>query len=514
MPSPTRIQDSPVASVRSKVSVRSKAPIQKSPVSKAPVLPEASDKSVKAVKAVKAVITKEIEEERNEVVRPSNRGPDAAPKDPPLVLIEEPSERATALPTIAAEEGASPGRARPLLQQINASLRRAKPGESPRRESPGRESSDQIQEKNLMLGAPEEGQHSNAGELVESRSARSVGKRSGSKRSGGMRSGNSGASRSSRTATSPIGEQDFEPLTRLGGGSFGDVYLVRRKTAPGQGLGPLYAMKALRKRSNQEESWLRYVRSERDVLAQSDHPFIVKLRYAFQTATKLFLVMDFCPGGDLETLLAPGRGPVPEERAKLYIAEILLAIRDLHDRHIIYRDLKPDNVVLDNEGHAQLVDFGMAKGGVSQAHQGAETFCGSVKYLAPEMLQKEGHGRALDWYLMGVLLYEMVTGVTPFFSSNRDTLFNNILYGTLKLPRTMSPDLKDLLAALLRRAPARRLGSADSGAEEIMKHPFFNDIDWHALLKKENTGSFWPAPPRHTIEDYQEAFPESELTPE
>lgn len=166
-------------------------------------------------------------------------------------------------------------------------------------------------------------------------------------------------SRLSDAASPRISEHDFEPLRQLGRGSFGDVYLVRRRTPSGQG--PLYAMKTLRKRSNLEEGWLRYVRTERDVLAHSNNPFIVKLRYAFQTRTKLFLVMDFCPGGDLETLLSQERGPMPEEKAKFYIAEILLAMRDLHARNIIYRDLKPDNVVIDNEGHAQLVDFGMAK---------------------------------------------------------------------------------------------------------------------------------------------------------
>jgi serine/threonine protein kinase len=198
-------------------------------------------------------------------------------------------------------------------------------------------------------------------------------------------------------------------------------------------------MKVLRKRN--EENWLRYVLTERAVLANSDHPFIVKLRYAFQTHNKLFLVMDFCPGGDLETLLTREKGQLTEERAKFYIAEIILAIKDLHSRNIIYRDLKPENVVIDGGGHALLVDFGMAKDAVSKAETGAATFCGSIKYLAPEMLNQLGHGQALDWYLLGVLLYEMIVGVTPFFSSNKDTLFNNIRYGKLKLPRTASPEL-------------------------------------------------------------------------
>lgn len=225
--------------------------------------------------------------------------------------------------------------------------------------------------------------------------------------------------------------------------------------------------------------------------------------------------MDFCPGGDLETL---PDWPIPEETAKFYIAEILLAMKDLHARNIIYRDLKPDNVVIDNEGHAQLVDFGMAKDHVSQVHQGAKTFCGSVKYLAPEMLAKAGHGQALDWYLLGVLLYEMVDGDTPYFSTNKDTLLHNIRYATLTLPKSFSPELKDLLAALLHRTPKKRLGSVpgDAGALEIMKHPFFEGIDWQALLKRENNGTFrfWPEPPADTIEDYQAELVRSRLTQE
>lgn len=159
-----------------------------------------------------------------------------------------------------------------------------------------------------------------------------------------------------------------------------------------QGPGPLYAMKVLQKGDVKDEVWLRYVKTERDVMAYTDHPFICKLWYAFQTHKKLFLVMDFCTGGDLETLMANEKGPLSESKAKLYISEILLALKDLHGRNIIYRDLKPDNVVIDEDGHARLIDFGMTKLDITNSTKGAQTFCGSIKYLAPEMLKKEGHG--------------------------------------------------------------------------------------------------------------------------
>lgn len=161
-----------------------------------------------------------------------------------------------------------------------------------------------------------------------------------------------------------VSEKDFLPLQQLGRGSFGDVYLVR-DLFPNSGR--LYAMKILNKRTKQEESWLRYIKTERDVLASSHNPYIVKLHFAFQTSKKLFLVIDFCPGGDLETMIHENKGPFTEEKAKFISAQILLAIKDLHERNIIYRDLKPDNVVIDNDGHTQLIDFGMAKTNITYA---------------------------------------------------------------------------------------------------------------------------------------------------
>ena len=205
-----------------------------------------------------------------------------------------------------------------------------------------------------------------------------------------------------------------------------------------------------------------------------------------------------------------------EERARFYIAEIILAMKDLHSRNIIYRDLKPDNVVICNDGHISLIDFGMAKTEISEVQRGAKTFCGSVMYLAPEMLKKVGHGQALDWYLLGVLLYEMLVGQTPYFSTNKDQLFNNILYGKLKLPKSISGEVRSLLIALLSRNPSKRLGSTpgEQGAMEIMRHPFFEGIDWHALYNREyfQSAGYWPEPPKYTIEDYQDAFPDSQLS--
>ena len=148
------------------------------------------------------------------------------------------------------------------------------------------------------------------------------------------------------------------------------------------------------------------------------HPFIVRLRYAFQTQDKLFLICDYCPGGDLSQYLEIER-QFTEEKAKFYIKEILLALEALHERDIIFRDLKPDNVVLDEEGHALLTDFGLSKEGVQFQNGGAKSFCGSYAYLAPEMIRKAGHGKAVDWYLLGVVFYEMLTGMPPYYADEK-----------------------------------------------------------------------------------------------
>lgn len=183
-------------------------------------------------------------------------------------------------------------------------------------------------------------------------------------------------------------------------------------------------MKVLSKQKIMGQNLVRYAKTERDVLSYTQHPFIVNLNYAFQNKDKLFLLLDYCPGGDLSRLLKRERR-FTEERARLYTAQILLAIQYLHKRDIIYRDLKPDNVVVDADGNALLTDFGLSKEGVLD-NISAKSFCGSVAYLAPEMLKRSGHGKSVDWYLLGVLLYEMLCGQPPYFCNNKEQLFYNI----------------------------------------------------------------------------------------
>jgi len=241
------------------------------------------------------------------------------------------------------------------------------------------------------------------------------------------------------TYTPKIGPDAFQPIQLLGKGSFGEVYLVQMKCNK-----KLFAMKILQKDKIFSNNLVRYATTERNVLTYfTKHPFIVNLNYAFQTATKLFLILDYCPGGDLGQLIQR-EGYLSEEQAKVYMAEVILALEDLHKSDIIFRDLKPDNVVIDKDGHALLTDFGLSKEGIFD-NKSATSFCGSVAYLAPEMLKRQGHGKSVDWYLLGVMLYEMLFGKTPYFSESKEELFHNIKSGKLKISRNLSPEAIDIL---------------------------------------------------------------------
>jgi serine/threonine protein kinase len=210
--------------------------------------------------------------------------------------------------------------------------------------------------------------------------------------------------------TDKIGLHLFAPIQLLGEGSFGRVYLVKRISS-----GKLYAMKVLSKDKILKQNLTKYAYTEKNVQSSIKHPFIVRLHCSFQTARHLFMLFDYCPGGDLAHVLQHER-VFTVARARLYLAEVLLALQELHNREIVYRDLKPDNVVLDADGHALLTDFGLSKEGVKDMTQ---SFCGSIAYLAPEVLRKSGHGKSVDWYLFGLLLYEMIVGISPYYHENK-----------------------------------------------------------------------------------------------
>nr|XP_048277094.1 ribosomal protein S6 kinase alpha-2 isoform X3 [Myodes glareolus] len=280
----------------------------------------------------------------------------------------------------------------------------------------------------------------------------------------------------------------FELLKVLGQGSYGKVFLVRKVT--GSDAGQLYAMKVLKKATLKVRDRVRS-KMERDILAEVNHPFIVKLHYAFQTEGKLYLILDFLRGGDLFTRLSK-EVMFTEEDVKFYLAELALALDHLHGLGIIYRDLKPENILLDEEGHIKITDFGLSKEAIDHDKR-AYSFCGTIEYMAPEVVNRRGHTQSADWWSFGVLMFEMLTGSLPFQGKDRKETMALILKAKLGMPQFLSVEAQGLLRALFKRNPCNRLGAGIDGVEEIKRHPFFVTIDWNKLYRKEIKPPFKPA---------------------
>ena len=270
----------------------------------------------------------------------------------------------------------------------------------------------------------------------------------------------------------------FLPLLRvLGKGSFGKVVLVQKRQ--GEEKDGLFAMKILKKTHLLKRGQIERTRTERRVLSVVDHPFIMKLHFAFQTDDKLFLVLDYCAGGELFFHLSRYRR-FPEQWTRFYAAELLLALAHLHSKGIIYRDLKPENVLLDSEGHVKLGDFGLAKAGIRHPYKGASSMCGTPEYMAPEILQNLGHGFCADYWGLGMLTYEMMTGLPPWYTTDRDLLYQRLRSAPLQIPSSFSPQVSSCIISLLQRDPRRRLGVR--GPRSAMGHDFFRGLDFREVI--------------------------------
>ncbi|KAF5199384.1 Serine/threonine-protein kinase AtPK2/AtPK19 [Thalictrum thalictroides] len=281
-----------------------------------------------------------------------------------------------------------------------------------------------------------------------------------------------------------VGFEDFDVLKVVGQGAFGKVFQVRKR-----GTSDIYAMKVVRKDKILEKNHVEYMKAERDILTKVDHPFIVQLKYSFQTKYRLYLVLDFVNGGHLFFQLYH-HGLFREDLARIYTAEIVSAVSHLHANGIMHRDLKPENILLDADGHAMLTDFGLAK--QFEENSRSNSMCGTVEYMAPEIVLGRGHDKAADWWSVGVLLFEMLTGKPPFIGGNREKIQKKIIKDKIKLPAFLSSEAHSLLKALLQKEAYKRLGSGPSGSEEIKHHKWFKSINWKKLDNREIHPSFRP----------------------
>ncbi|KAG7478076.1 hypothetical protein MATL_G00076570 [Megalops atlanticus] len=278
---------------------------------------------------------------------------------------------------------------------------------------------------------------------------------------------------------------DFDFLAVIGKGTFGKVLLAKRKCD-----GTFYAVKVLQKKIILKKKEQKNIMAERNVLLKSlKHPFLVGLHYSFQTPEKLYFVLDYVNGGELFFHLQRERC-FPEPRARFYTAEVASAIGYLHSLNIVYRDLKPENILLDSVGHVVLTDFGLCKEGI-EPESTTSTFCGTPEYLAPEVLKKQPYDRTVDWWCLGVVLYEMLYGLPPFYSRDVSEMYDSILHKPLSLPGGKSPAACELLRGLLQKDPQRRLG-AIADFLEVKNQPFFSSINWDDLYHKRITPPYNP----------------------
>ncbi|KAK2175595.1 hypothetical protein NP493_720g01025 [Ridgeia piscesae] len=290
--------------------------------------------------------------------------------------------------------------------------------------------------------------------------------------------------------------EDFELVRVIGRGSYAKVFVVEQRRTK-----RLYAMKVIKKELVNDDEDIDWVQTEKHVFeVASNHPFLVGLHSCFQTPSRLFFVIEFVNGGDLMFHMQRQRR-LPEEHARFYAAEICLALHFLHEKGIIYRDLKLDNVLLDSEGHVKLTDYGMCKEGLQRGDT-TSTFCGTPNYIAPEMLRGEEYDSSVDWWALGVLMFEMLAGRSPFDivgqtdnpdQNTEDYLFQVILEKPIRIPRSLSVKAASVLKGFLNKSPEERLGChPETGFTDIQSHPFFRIIDWELLYGRQINPPYKP----------------------
>ena len=280
---------------------------------------------------------------------------------------------------------------------------------------------------------------------------------------------------------------DFEPLKLIGRGSFGEVLLVRLKASK-----KLYAMKILDKKILKQRKQQIHTKTERDLMVKINCPFIVNIKSAFQDGANLYIVSEFLQGGDLFFHLHDKKKTVfPEAKAKFYVIELVVALDFLHKNNMIYRDLKPENILIDSEGHIKITDFGLSKIFENEDDK-AYTVCGTPQYLAPEILLRKGYDKAVDWWSLGCLFYEMVYGRLPFKFKKGEKISIAIYKQKILFDDKISEEAKDLIQNLLIFNPKNRLGSGIDGSYKIKNHKYFSDVNWNDIWDKKIVPPFVP----------------------
>lgn len=278
---------------------------------------------------------------------------------------------------------------------------------------------------------------------------------------------------------------DFEPLKLIGTGAFGKVLLVRFIST-----NKLYAMKVLSKSqlklSKQEE----HSKNERNLMVKLNNPFILNIKFAFQDESKLYIVSEFLQGGDFFYHIHHSTINMTESTVKFYIIELILGLEFLHKNNVIFRDLKPENILLDSEGHLRISDFGLSKL-LENPKDKAYTLCGTLKYIAPEIIKNKGYDKSVDWWSLGCIYYEMLTGKVPF--KVKGNLINPAVFEEkINFNEINNPQIVDLISKLLTIDPKKRLGYGETDAKQIKEHKYFSDVEWEKYLKKEIEPPFLP----------------------
>lgn len=296
--------------------------------------------------------------------------------------------------------------------------------------------------------------------------------------------------------------KDYDKLKTVGLGSYGRVRLCKQKKT-----GNVYVMKILKKNDIIKQKQVDHVYSEFNILSGLKHPFIVQLLgYNFEDPKYIYFIMEYIQGGELFSLLRT-KGTFPVSQTKFYIAHIITIFEYLHSKNIVYRDLKPENILINKNGYLKLTDFGFAK---ILENEKTYTLCGTPEYLAPEIILNKGHGKAVDWWTLGILLYEMLVGIDPFSDDDPMKTYQKILKGKINFPKTINKDAKSLIKHLLTQDTTKRFGCLKNGVKDILNHRFFEGFDWKNFVYLSMPAPYKPEIKSDDDTSNFEKYPESD----